>query len=85
MQGAPECINLWEGTGVFYKKARDACIVLMGLHKRGILRKDVLRWMVQTMVWPTRFNNIWTILLQQHLESFKVIKRVVSQGKETKK
>lgn len=42
----------------FYKlgAARKCCVVFMGLYRRGVLRKDLLRWMTQTWIWPSRWK-----------------------------
>lgn len=39
---------------------RQTCIVVLGLYRRGILRKDLLQWLVKTWVWPTRWElGLW--------------------------
>lgn len=39
---------------------RKTCITILGLYRRGILRKDLLQWLVKTWVWSTRWEfNTW--------------------------
>ena len=45
---------------------RQTCITILGLYRSGILRKDILQWLVKTWVWSTRWEfNTWKGALER--------------------